>query len=254
MNRKLIATALGAVMALSFTGCGDDDEEGGAGAATTAKATDIDGAGVRLLKGAAVSYTGSSVRESTFAYNEDGSLKTQDGVDFAVFCAEVGAEFNSQGYLSRTAFSDENDYETSAFDYDGDGHLTRCYMTEEWEEEGEKGYWSSEVKFTWKNGLLTTIRCEEDGSLYYETSIEYSDVDNKHLQPAFVDGDWEPTQPFVLMGKGPKKLPSEIRYVEYYNGKKQYDRTLKVSFAVDTEGLIKSCTAGGKTYQYTYTK
>lgn len=183
--------------------CSDDDDENGGGSSNTNVGEVVPGSGKKLL----------SAGDFNFYYGPNGKLKyVREGDDRHEFFSNqvvsyydyyygedideddkevINISYNGKGYISKMHVSEtwEDDYEkgfytsTMNLSYDGEGHLTKVTgkYSEEEVEDGET--WKEEgtetINLTWNNGLLVkyeAIDSDNDGWTYKETAtFDYED-------------------------------------------------------------------------------
>ena len=183
--------------------CSDDDDENGGGSSNTNVGEVVPGSGKKLL----------SAGDFNFYYGPNGKLKyVREGDDRHEFFSNqvvsyydyyygedideddkevINISYNGKGYISKMHVSEtwEDDYEkgfytsTMNLSYDGEGHLTKVTgkYSEEEVEDGET--WKEEgtetINLTWNNGLLVkyeAIGSDNDGWTYKETAtFDYED-------------------------------------------------------------------------------
>lgn len=183
--------------------CSDDDDENGGGSSNTNVGEVVPGSGKKLL----------SAGNFNFYYGPNGKLKyVREGDDRHEFFSNqvvsyydyyygedideddkevINISYNGKGYISKMHVSEtwEDDYEkgfytsTMNLSYDGEGHLTKVTgkYSEEEVEDGET--WKEEgtetINLTWNNGLLVkyeAIGSDNDGWTYKETAtFDYED-------------------------------------------------------------------------------
>ena len=183
--------------------CSDDDDENGGGSSNTNVGEVVPGSGKKLL----------SAGDFNFYYGPNGKLKyVREGDDRHEFFSNqvvsyydyyygedideddkevINISYNGKGYISKMHVSEtwEDDYEkgfytsTMNLSYDGEGHLTKVTgkYSEEEVEDGET--WKEEgtetINLTWDNGLLVkyeAIGSDNDGWTYKETAtFDYED-------------------------------------------------------------------------------
>lgn len=274
--------------ALAFTGCSDDDDEGGAPKADNSYITTVDGDKLLLT----------SNGEHSFEYNSEGILtsfgnrnysdenykisfnpcKITDDNDH-----ELNFRLNGAGFISEfTESFDRQEGEDSrkgvgkaSYSYDGSGHLTKVVTnyTYSGTDFGESYYTSgkSTTIFTWKNGNLvkavTNYEGDEDGDKFYATDtfiLSYGDNANplgqfsqsleRVYDETIIDDSYIADLCFVgFFGKPsnyfPQRIEEQSTESDGYNDYYEWD---DMSYFFNSNGTLAREYFYGSNYYYSY--
>jgi len=270
--------------ALAFTGCSDDDDEGGAPKADNSYITTEDGDKLLL--------TGNGVQ--SFEYNTEGIL-TAFGCysDYKISfdpCKitydndrELTFSLNGAGFINKMSESysyQEKDYSAkgyseASYSYDGSGHLTKFVTNEtysgiDYGEEFNESATSTTI-LTWANGNLvkavTNYELNEDGEMFSATdtyTISYGNDAVKNPLGQFtqslsrvyddmIDDNYIAELCFVgLFGKPSDYFPTIIEWQstnsDGYNDQRKYAAT----YYFNNNGTLASENFYGTNYYYSY--
>jgi len=267
--------------ALAFTGCSDDDDEGGAPKADNSYITTEDGE--KLLM--------TSDGHNTYSYNTEG-LPTGWGARCSISydpqqLSNNDREYydftlNGAGYISAVSGTYEDKYgkgtERVTFSYDGSGHLVKVSASgsETYYEDGEKYTESGSATtiLTWTNGNLTKVECKysgnDDGDKYSETETYTFDYDDDYTNSIgqfshsltyaynFLD-EFEELAFLGFYGKSSKQLPSKLteKCTESDEGgtdSDTYTHTYTASYTFNSNGTLRAEKFGYSNYNYSYSK
>lgn len=264
---------------LAFTGCSDDDDEGG-GTPNAGNSYITTADGEKLLM--------TSDGHDSYSYNADGlptswgwgsysisydpqrlSYSDRENYDFTL---------NGAGYFSAVSGTYEDEYRKGSyratFSYDGSGHLVKVSESgsETYYEDGEKytETGSATTILTWTNGNLTKVEWKysgnDDGDKYSGTETYTFDYDGDYANPLgqfshsltyvydFMDG-CEDLAFFGFYGKSSKQLPSKIteKWTETDSEGTYSDTDIyTASYTFNGNGTLKTEKFMYFTYSYAY--
>lgn len=285
MKRFFYLAAYGLMLTsvLVFTGCSDDDDEGGgAPKADNSYITDANGNKLLLtqvgndyfsynVEGLLTGF-GNSYEEGTVTYNPMKVI-VNDGYE----STEYNIGLNGSGFISSISWSWSDDDETGSakmnLSYDGSGRLTKvtgaASGTETDEGETYKTSENLSATFTYSDGKLTkvssTLTAYDDGDKYtdYEDYVyEYASdapantlgqFSQSLLQSWLLDEDCEWAWFAGFLGNPSSYFPTSVK--ETYNssdeGHSPEVYTTKASYSFNSNGTLSS-EKFGSTYRYSY--
>lgn len=275
---KLLAvSAFALALAPAFTSCkGDDAPQEPNGS----EASVIDGTHLTSIDNCHIGYDKHNRPVSfTNSYDEDDVISIDYSANKIYFDeGELDVKFNNKGFITEMSSSwdlkEEVDGET--YHYKGSGKLTFSYdknncLTSMKENSSETEKYSgsketykysrdSKIDFTWNNGKLVKMYCqekeEEDGEKdeeRYNVDIEYSDDVNAYKQfPLSIiyatDVELDVLFSVGLFGNGPAYLPDYLTV----NYEDDDEESYSISFSINENGSLNTEKVGYKTWQYGY--
>lgn len=136
--------------------CSDDDEESG-GSLNTDVGEVVAGSGEKLL----------SAGDYNFYYSEDGKIKYATD-DWTLY------EFSSNQLICYEDYDyGETDKSVTSLSYNGEGYISKMHLSEVWDEEGERGSYSSTSNLAYDGeGHLTKVTVKYSGEYAYDGETE----------------------------------------------------------------------------------
>lgn len=246
-----------AMLSVSITSCGDDDDDGG-----SISSNGSETAGQFTVSGGQKVWVSSisGYDNYTFTYDENHRLTGINGstVSFNPFAISYDGDrfsdikLNKNGYITEMKYNGDEGNGTIQFSYDGSGHMTHIVWVINFVEDGESGTWRYDGSLTWNNNRLVSHKFTEVDSSdpdYEPEEYIYQYGDNLYPNithqwtPCELEGELPDLAPFFCLGylgKAGDYLPSEC------DGS-------TISYTFNSDGSVATASGNGNgTYRFSY--